>query len=67
MWTALDVQTGSHQRDKRLKSLTSATEGDHIKLFTFRDEMSESAHLMEIPRLRRHLKATVINLEEVKY
>ncbi|XP_040197560.1 zinc finger MYM-type protein 1-like [Rana temporaria] len=36
------------------------------KLTTFYDEISESELLSEIPRLRRHLKAAKINLEEVK-
>ena len=33
------------------------------KLTTFYDEVSESTLLIEIPRLRRHLKAAEINLE----
>ncbi|XP_073491308.1 uncharacterized protein [Aquarana catesbeiana] len=36
------------------------------KLTTFYDKISESELLIEIPRLRRHLKAAKINLEEVK-
>uniref|UniRef100_A0A8C5PE46 TTF-type domain-containing protein n=1 Tax=Leptobrachium leishanense TaxID=445787 RepID=A0A8C5PE46_9ANUR len=36
------------------------------KLTTFYDEVSESELLLEIPRLRRHLKAANINLDRAK-
>lgn len=52
------------------KSLLSATEEELLlsipKLTDFYDELSEGELLMEIPRLRRHLKAADINLEEAK-
>ena len=54
----------------QVNSLISATEEELKvsipKLTTFYDEVSESALLIEIPRLRRHLKAAEINLEEAK-
>ncbi|XP_053569321.1 LOW QUALITY PROTEIN: zinc finger MYM-type protein 1-like [Bombina bombina] len=52
------------------KSLISATEEELKvsipKLSNFYDEVSESELFLEIPRLRRHLKAAQIDLEEVK-
>ena len=51
-------------------SLISATEEELkvsiLKLTTFYYEVSESALLIEIPRLRRHLRAPEINLEQAK-
>ena len=53
-----------------MNSLKSVTEkelkGSIPKLTNFYDEVSESALLIEIPRLRRHLKAAEINLEKTK-
>lgn len=54
----------------QVKSLISATDEQLKltipKLTTFYDELSESALLLEIPRLRRHLKAASIYLEKAK-
>ncbi|XP_061469367.1 zinc finger MYM-type protein 1-like [Rhineura floridana] len=55
----------------QVKSLISATAEELKvsipKLTTFYDEVPENELLIEIPRLRRHLKAAEIVLEEVKY
>ena len=52
------------------KSLVSATEEELKisipKLTSFYDELSESELTIEIPRLRRHLKAAKFDLERVK-
>ena len=52
------------------KSLVSATEEELQesipKLTTFYDEVSENELLLEIPRLRRHLKAAEIDPKNVK-
>ncbi|XP_063794591.1 zinc finger MYM-type protein 1-like [Pseudophryne corroboree] len=52
------------------KSLISATDEQLKvsvpKLTTFYDELSEDSLLIEIPRLRRHLKAANIDLEKAK-
>ena len=54
----------------QVSSLISATEEELKvaipKLTTFYDELSERVLFVEIPRLRRHLKAAEINLEEAK-
>lgn len=52
------------------KSLMSATEEELLvsipKLTSFYDELSEKQLLLEIPRLRRHLKAAEIDLKEAQ-
>ena len=54
----------------QVSSLISATEEELKvaipKLTTFYDELSERVLFVAIPRLRRHLKAAEINLEEAK-